>query len=161
LIILITITGAALITSFAGGLGGVQNQYYKIQIEKQLDEDFLLIKTLNYSNSPLSNVTLNVLEHGEGRLLIGPYVTNESGYAIIPIPYGYDQHFDIVGEYENVTNTITIDRRPLLVKSEDTLGSLGIQIIAGIILIIVGVIIGIVIEKSKKSSETDKIKGKI
>ncbi len=154
LMILISIILAATIAAFAFGLGGFQNQYYKIQTVKQLDDDYLLVKTLNYSNSPLPNVTLKVLEHGEGRLLIGPYVTNDSGYAIIPIPHGYDEHFDIVGEYENVTNTITIDRRPLLVKSEDTLGSLGIQIIAGIALIIVG----IVIEKSRNRLKQTKLK---
>jgi hypothetical protein len=156
LMILIGIIVAATIATITFGLGGFQNKYYKIQTVKQLDDDSLLVKTLNYSNSPLPNVTLKVLEHGEGRLLIGPYVTNESGYTIIPIPHGYEERFDIVGEYENVTNTITIDRRPILVKSEDTVGSLGIQIIAGIILIIVG----IVIEKSRNRLRQTKSKEK-
>jgi hypothetical protein len=88
----------------------------------------------------LPNVTLKVLEHGEGRLLSGPYLTNESGYALIQIPYGYDEYFDIVGEYKNVTNTKTIDKRPLLVKSEDFLGSLG----TGLIISFVGIFAGVV-----------------
>jgi hypothetical protein len=119
-----------------------ENQYYKIQTEEQSNKDFLLVKILNYDyNSPLPNVTIKVLEHGEGRLLSGPYITNESGYTIIQIPPGYKEHFDIVGDYKNVINTITIDKRSPLVKSEEYLGTLGVGIIVGIILIIVGMLI--------------------
>jgi hypothetical protein len=117
--ILITIIVAAIISACVYGLGGVQNTYYKIQTEEYANKDFLLIKSLNYTeNSALPNVTINVLEHGEGRLLSGPYITNESGYTLIQIPNGYDEYFDIVGEYNNVTNTITVDKRPFLVQSE-------------------------------------------
>jgi len=100
------------------------NQYYEIQTEEQLNGDFLLVKIINYpDNLPLQNATLKVLEHGEGRLLSGPYITNESGFTLIQIPYEYSKHFDIVGDYKNVTKTKTIDRRSFLVKAGDYLGS--------------------------------------
>lgn len=162
LMILITCILAAVIAAFAFGLGAVQNQYYKIQTEEHLNRDFLIVKILNYTNdSPLQNVTIKVLEHGEGRLLSGPYLTNESGYTLIQIPYGYNEYFDIVGEYENVTNTKTIDTRPLLVKSEDFLGSLG----TGLIISIVGIVAGVVGWylrgwKIKKAPDTEEEKVK-
>lgn len=107
----------------------------------------MLVKILNYNNdSPLPNVTITVLEHGEGRLLSGPYITNESGYTIIQIPLGYEEHFDIVGDYKNVMNTITIDKRSPLVKSEAYLGSLGI----GIIVAIISIMVGMLIERKRK-----------
>jgi len=126
--IILTTSFTLIIAAFVFGYGGAP--YYIIQTQEHTNKDFLLVNTLNYNNnSPLSNVTIKVLEHGEGRLLSGPYITNESGYTIIQIPHGYAKHFDIVGEYQNLTITITIDKRPLLVKSEDTLGSLGIGIL--------------------------------
>jgi flagellin-like protein len=141
LMFVITVIIAAVLAVFAFGLGGAVNQYYIIQTEEHLNSDFLIVKILNYTNnSPLQNVTINVLEHGEGRLLSGPYSTNESGYTLIQIPYGYDEYFDIVGEYENVTNTKTIDRRPFLVKSEDYLGNLGIALIISVVGIVTGVV---------------------
>ncbi len=140
LMVAITVILAAVIAAFVFGEGPVENQYYKIQTEEHSNKDFLLVKILNYSNSPLPNVTIKALEHGEGRLLSGPYLTNESGYALIQIPYGYDEYFDIVGEYKNVTNTKTIDRRPLLVKSEDFLGSLGTGLIITLVTIAAGVV---------------------
>lgn len=140
LMVLITIVLAAVIAAFVLGVGLDENQYYKIQTEEHSNKDFLVVKILNYSNSPLPNVTIKVLEHGEGRLLSGPYLTNESGYTRIQIPYGYDEYFDIVGEYKNVTNTKTIDRRPLLVKSEDFLGSLGTGLIITFVTIGAGIV---------------------
>ena len=138
LMVSIVIIFAAVIACFVFGVG---NQYYKIQTEEHFNKDFLLVKVINYTNnSPLPNVTIKVLEHGEGRLLSGPYITNESGYTIIQIPCGYNKHFDIVGEYKNVTNTITIDKRSLLVKSDDFLGSLGI----GLIISFVGIAAAVV-----------------
>ncbi|VVB86629.1 Uncharacterised protein [uncultured archaeon] len=150
LMIFIAIITARLVLLLVFGLGEeIQNQYYKIQTEEYSNKDFLSVKILNYTdNSPLPNVTIEVLEHGEGRLLQGPYITNESGYVMIQIPDGYDDYFDIVGEYKNVTITKTIDRRPLWVKSESYFGSLGIQLIVGIILIVCGVFI----ERMRKKS---------
>ena len=138
------------------------NQYYKIQTEEHSNKDFLAVKVLNYANnSPLPNVTIKVLEHGEGRLLSGPYITNESGYTMIQIPHGYDKHFDIVGEYKNVTNTITIDKRPSLVRAEDVLGSLGIQLVISFIVLAAGVIGWFLRSwKLKKVPETDEVKEK-
>ena len=138
------------------------NQYYKIQTEEHSNKDFLSVKVLNYANnSPLPNVTIKVLEHGEGRLLSGPYITNESGYTMIQIPHGYDEHFDIVGEYKNVTNTITIDKRPSLVRAEDVLGSLGIQLVILFIVLAAGVIGWFLRSwKLKKAPETDEVKEK-
>lgn len=155
----ITVILMAIIAAFTFGLIGVENQYYKIQTENDLNKDFLSVKILNYTdNSPLPNVTLKVLEHGEGRLLSGPYITNESGYTLIQIPRGYDDYFDIVGEYKDVTYTKTIDKRPPLVKSEDFLGSLGI----GLIIAFVGFVAGVVGwylrgGKNKKALDTDEV----
>ena len=138
LIVAITVTVAVIIATFMFGVG-VPNQYYKIQTE-QLNEDFLLVKFLNYTdNSPLPNATIKVLEHGGGRLLCGPYLTNESGYTLIQIPHGYDEHFDIVGEYKNGRYTKTIDKRTILVRSEDILGSLGIGLILALVTIAGGI----------------------
>ena len=138
----------------------LENRYYIIQTEEQLNKDFLLVNVLNYqdNNSPLPNVIIKVLEHGEGRLLTGPYITNESGFTIIQIPHGYEENFDIVGDYKNVTNTITIDKRSLLVRSEDILGSLGI----GLINTFVGIVVGWFLRdwKNKKGLGTDEIKKK-
>lgn len=119
------------------------NQYYEIQTEEQLNKDYLLVKILNHpDNLPLQNVTIKVLEHGEGRLLSGPYFTNESGYTLIQIPHGYDKYFDIVGEFENMTNTKTIDKRNFLVESEDYLGPLGIDLINTFVSILIGGVVG-------------------
>jgi flagellin-like protein len=128
LMVLITIILAYIIAVFS--VGEVEQRYYKIQTENLPDQDFLLIRTIFYSDdSPLPNVTINVREHGEGRLLNGPYMTNKSGYTSIQIPKGYDKYFDVVGEYNNVTITSTIDTRPPLVSLEDKLGNLGIALI--------------------------------
>ena len=157
----ITIILAVVIAAFVFGMGVSYNQYFRIQTE-QLNEDFLLVKFLNYTNnSPLPNATIKVLEHGEGRLLCGPYITNESGYTLIQIPHGYDEHFDIVGEYKNGTYTKTIDKRTILVRSEDTLGSLGI----GLIIALVGIAGGIGGwlfrgGKIKKAPNADEVKNK-
>jgi hypothetical protein len=150
LFVIITVILTAIQTGF------VFNQYYKIQIEENSNTDFLIVRTLNYdNNSPLPNVTIAVLEHGEGRLLTGPYTTNESGYTKIQIPHGYEDYFDIVGDNKNVTNTITVDKRSPLVKSEAYLGSLGIGIIVAIISIIVGMLIE---RKRKKRLRKTKLK---
>jgi len=159
LIVAITVTVAVIIATFMFGVG-VPNQYYKIQTE-QLNEDFLLVKFLNYTdNSPLPNATIKVLEHGEGRLLCGPYLTNESGYTLIQIPHGYDERFDIVGEYKNGTYTKTIDKRTILVRSEDTLGSLGIGLILALVTIAGGIggwlLRGGKIKKALNADEVEK-----
>jgi ABC-type dipeptide/oligopeptide/nickel transport system permease component len=148
IMVVLTVIIAFIIAGFTLNLE--ENQYYKIQTEELSNKDFLLVKILNYNtNSPLANVTITVLEHGEGRLLSGPYRTNESGYAIIQIPLGYKEHFDIVGDYMNVINTITIDKRSSLVKSEAYLGTLGVGIIVAIITTIVGIIAGMLIERRR------------
>ncbi|MBU3967470.1 MAG: type IV pilin N-terminal domain-containing protein [Euryarchaeota archaeon] len=147
---LITLILAAVITGFVFGLGE-QNQYYKI-IPEDSNEDFLLVKIISYNNSPLANVSLKVMEHGEGRLLTGPRKTNESGYAILQIPHGYDEYFDIVGEYDEVIYTKTIDKRSPLVKSESYLGSLGIQIIVGIIVAYSSYLFGMKTERKRKKA---------
>ncbi len=157
LMVAITVILAATIPGFVFGLGRVENQYFKIQTEEYSNKDFLLVKIISYNNSPLHNVIVKVLEHGEGRLLSGPTTTNESGYTLIQIPHGYDERFDIVGEYDNVTNTITIDKRSLSVKAEDYLGSLGITIISVILSAIIGIFIG---RATKKTPETNKLKEK-
>ena len=162
LMVLITIILLAIIGCFVFGMGVDINQYYKIQTEEHSNKDFLSVKVLNYANnSPLPNVTIKVLEHGEGRLLSGPYITNESGYTIIQIPHGYDDHFDIIGEYKNVTNTITIDKRSSLVRAEDVLGSLGIELVILFIALAAGVV-GWFLRgwKLKKAPETDEVKEK-
>lgn len=139
LFVFMTVILTAILTGFVFNIE--KNQYYKIQTEEDSNKDFLIVRTLNYdNNSPLPNVTITVLEHGEGRLLTGPYTTNESGYTKIQIPHGYEEHFDIVGEYKNVTNTETIDKRSQLVKSEAYLGSLG----TGLIITFVGIGAGII-----------------
>ncbi len=140
--IILTTSLTFIIAAFTFGLHG-DPPYYAIQTQEHTNKDFLVVNTLHYNNnSPLSNVTIKVLEHGAGRLLSGPYITNESGYTIIQIPHGYAKHFDIVGEYQNVRITITIDKRPLLVKSEDILGSLGIGILLTIFSCFLGIVIG-------------------
>lgn len=158
LMVSITVIVTTVIATFMFGVG-YENQYYKIQIEEHINKDFLIVTVQNYTNnSPLPNVTIKVLEHGKGRLLSGPYLTNESGYTIIQIPHGYNNHFDIVGQYKNVTNTITIDKRPFLVKAEDKLGSLGIAIINTIFSTILGIAIGWFLRerKLKKAPKTEK-----
>ena len=162
LMVLITVILAATFGAFFFGTGVDINQYYKIQTEEHYNRDFLSVKVLNYANnSPLPNVTIKVLEHGEGRLLSGPYITNESGHTIIQIPQGYDKYFDIVGEYKNVTNTITIDKRSFLVRAEGILGSLGIELVILSIMLAAGVV-GWFLRgwKMKKAPETDEVKEK-
>ncbi|HEY9206416.1 MAG TPA: type IV pilin N-terminal domain-containing protein [Candidatus Methanoperedens sp.] len=147
LMVLITIILAATIAAFVFGVG-FEDKYYKILTEEHPNKDFLSVTILNYANnSPLSDVTIKVLEHGEGRLLSGPYMTNESGYTIIQIPQGYEEYFDIVGEYQNITNTKTVDKRSPLVKLETYLGSLGVQIVV----VIFSIIIGIYIQQKRKN----------
>lgn len=153
--VLITVILAAIQTGF---LSGPENQYYKIQIEEDLNKDFLIVKTLNYDdNSPLPNVTITILEHGEGRLLMGPYTTNESGYTKVQIPHGYEDYFDIVGDNKNVTNTITVDKRSPVVQSEAYLGSLGNEIIVAIFSAIIGVVGVDIIRKRKKRFSKTKL----
>ena len=127
MIIIATISAAVLIQTS----GVLYNEYhYNVQIEEYTTEDFLLVRTITYNDDlPLTNVTLSIFEHGEGRLLSGPYLVNETGYATLQIPNGYCGYFDIVGNYKDVTQTFTVDTRPHLVKSENQLGSLGIGLI--------------------------------
>lgn len=139
LIVAITVILAAVIAAFVFA----SPPYYYIQTEDLPNEDFLLIKTLTYGDDiPLPDVAIKVCEHGERTLLCGPYWTNESGCVIIQIPKGYYECFDIVGEYENVTTTFTIDKRPISVKFGDKLGPLGIAILNAIVGVILGGVIG-------------------
>lgn len=135
LMVLITIFLAATIGYLVD-----ENHYYKIQIEEISNTDFLLVKALNYTNnSPLPNVTIKALEHGGGRsLLSGPRTTDESGYAKITIPDGYDEHFDIVGEYKSVIITKTIDKRSPFVKLDEYLGPLGTGLLIAIVALVGG-----------------------
>ncbi len=159
LMVLMTVILMGVIAFCVFGLGPIQNQYYKIRTE-DIDKDLLMVRIIDYSdNSPLQNVTIRVLEHVEGRLLSGPYLTNESGYTLIQIPQGYDEYFDIVGEYENITNTKTIDKRPLLVKSGDLLGSLGIELIIVYVGLVAGAI-GWYLREGKKQTRKMKKKRK-
>ena len=117
--------------------------HYTIQIE-EWDRGFIIARTITFNDDlPLTNVTLSILEHGEGRLLSGPYSVNETGYAILQIPKGYSEYFDIVGNYKGVTQTFTVDKRPHLVKSESKLGSLGIALITAVVSFIFGILGGI------------------
>jgi hypothetical protein len=89
------------------------------------DEDFLLVRTISSGdNLPLTNVTLNISKHDGGIFLSGPYLVNETGYAILQIPNGYSECFDIVGNYKGVTQTFTFDIRGYLAKAENKLVSL-------------------------------------
>ncbi|MCK4554336.1 type IV pilin N-terminal domain-containing protein [Candidatus Parcubacteria bacterium] len=157
LMVVVTVILAAIIGAFVFGMGSSKNIYIKIQTEG-LDKNFLLVKVLNYTdNSPFPNATIKVLEHGPRKELSGPYTTNESGYAIIQIPHGYDEYFDIFVEYKGKKDSITIDNRPFLVKSEDKLGSLGIAIINTIFSTIIGIVIGWFLRerKIKKNPDAD------
>lgn len=108
---------------------------FYIKIEEGLDEYSLEIKTLTpHANTPLPNVTIKISEHGKERLLIGPYMTNESGCVKIQIPEGYyNKYFDIVGEYEGETTTLTVDERSRIIKLGDELGPAGIAVFAIVI----------------------------
>jgi len=161
LMVSITVILAAIIAAFVFGMGPPENIYMKIQTEELDDKNLLLVKVLNYTdNSPFPNATIKILEHGPREELSGPYTTDESGYAQIKIPHGYDEYFDIFVEYKGKKDSITIDNRPLLVKLGDKLGSLGIAIISTIISAIFG-IFGIVIgwflrgRKIKKNPDAD------
>ena len=163
LMVAITVISAAVIAGFVFGMGGtLKKSYYYIEIEESTNGDFLLIRTLSYNDDlPLTNVSLSILEHGEGRLLSGPDFTNETGYGILQIPKGYSDYFDIVGNYKDVTQTFTVDTRPHLVKSENKLGSLGTGLIITTFSSILGFLgFGIGWLLRGKVSKTDKIKEK-
>ena len=154
LIVAITVILAAGLAGLMFGIGG--NPYYYIEIEESPDGDFLLIRTLSYNDDlPLTNVNLSILEHGEGRLLSGPRLVNESGYAFLHIPEGYSDYFDIVGNYKDETQTFTVDNRPHLVKSENELGIFGISLINTMLAFVLG-IIGAKFWKCKKINTSEK-----
>ncbi len=129
--VLVAATSAAVLIQTSGVLQQrAQSSLFYIQIDESYDSDFLLLSTISYDdNLPLTNVTLSITEHGGGRLLSGPDLVNETGSVILDMPKGYSEYYDIVGIYKNVTQTDTIDKRPIFVKLENKLGSLGIGLI--------------------------------
>ncbi|KCZ71468.1 hypothetical protein ANME2D_02198 [Candidatus Methanoperedens nitroreducens] len=155
LMIVITFIMAVIIPIFTFSVG--TPSYFYIETEKLSNEDFLLVKTISIEKLPLTDVTLKVFEHGGGRFLSGPYTTNEYGNVIIQIPKGYKEYYDIVGEYNGLTMTYTIDNRALLVRSENNLGNLGIGLVisfVGIAAAVIGWFLKGWIDK-KRSSITD------
>jgi flagellar basal body-associated protein FliL len=148
IIFVIVVAIAALASAFLILTSGVLQphtdiNYYNIQIE-EYNKNFIIVRTITFDDDlPLTSVTLSILEHGEGRLLSGPYSVNETGCAILQIPEGYSKYFDIVGNYKGVTQTFTVDKRPHLVKSESKLGSLGIALITAVVSFIFGILGGI------------------
>lgn len=136
--------------------------HFTLEIEDSYDGDFLRVRIYSYDDDlPLTNVTLSISEHGDGRLLSGPYLVNETGYAILQIPNGYSEYFDIVGNCKDVTQTFTIDSRPNLVKLENKLGSLGTELIIIIFSSIFGLLgIGMGWLSRGKVPKTDKVKKK-
>jgi len=82
-------------------------------------------------------------------------MTDETGCAIIEVPKGYNKYFDIVAVYKGVRSTLTVDKRPPLIKLEDTLGQLGIAILSVVLAAVLGLVLGWLgrarFEKSKKS----------
>lgn len=103
---------------------------FYIQAEEVFNEDILKINAFIFNTStPLPDVTVAVYEHGVERLLSGPQMTNEQGYAFIEVPKGYNTYFDIVADYKGERKSLTIDRRGWLIKLEDKLGLVGIAIL--------------------------------
>ena len=116
---------------------------FYIKIGEVIDEDHIRVNALCASDSvPLPNVTVAVYEYGIERLLSGPQMTGEAGYAIVEIPRGYDECFDIVAEYNGERRTLTVDKRSLLVRLGDTLGPLGIAVVSTILGVVLGLLGG-------------------
>jgi flagellin-like protein len=155
MLVAITVVIAAVVAAFAYGIiGGYKSEpSYSIIVAQNMDNDYLRIKAFDTSNRPLSNVIVAVYEHGEERLISGPQMTDESGYCTIAVPEGYNECFDIVAEYENEIRTLTVDKRPILVKVGDKLGDLGIAVISALVGAIVGGVIGWFIRDSKEATK--------
>ena len=155
LMVAITVILAAVIGAFVFGYGEPSAPSFYIQIEEVLNEDYLKINASHtFDSGPLPNVTVAIYERGVERLLSGSQMTDETGCAIIEIPKGYNKYFDIVAVYEGRRSTLTVDKRSLLVKSEDTLGQLGITVFSTVLAVIAGVLGWLVrghFEKSKRS----------
>jgi hypothetical protein len=155
LMVAATIVIAALVLAMLGGFTPPSAPSFYVQIEEVLNENYLKINASHtFDSGPLPNVTVAIYEHGVERLLSGPQMTDETGCAIIEIPKGYHKYFDIVAVYEGRRSTLTVDKRPLLVKSEDTLGQLGIAVFSTVLAVIAGVLGWLVrghFEKSKRS----------
>lgn len=133
LMIVATIVIAAVVLAMLGGFTPPAPSFY-IQIEEVINEDYLKINASHaFDSGPLPNVTVAIYEHGVERLLSGPQMTDGTGCAIIEIPKGYNKYFDIVAVYKGGRSTLTVDKRPLLVKSEDTFGQLGITVLSTVL----------------------------
>lgn len=135
----VTLILAIIMAAFVFGLGPP----FIIKTEEVQNGDYLLVRTLSpRDKAPIPNVTINVYEYGGGRRLYGPETTNESGCAIVQIPNGYSEHFDIVGDYKGLTVTYTVDERSRLVVWGEDVGPLGTALIGSLIVLIGAPLIG-------------------
>jgi hypothetical protein len=148
-----TIVIAAVVIAILGGFEPPPppTPSFYIQIEEVINEDHFKINASHaFDSGPLPNVTIAVYEHGVERLLSGPQMTDENGCAIIEIPKGYNKYFDIVAVYKGERRTLPVDKGPLLVKSEDILGQLGITILGVVLAVVLGWFGRGIFEKSKR-----------
>jgi len=146
-----TIVIAAVVIAMLGGFSSPHAPSFYIQIEEVINGDHLKINASHaFDSGPLPNVTIAVYEHGVERLLSGPQMTDETGCAIIEVPKGYNKYFDIVAAYKGERRTLTVDKRSVLVKSEDILGQPGITILGVVLAVVLGWFGRGIFEKSKR-----------
>jgi|LDZT01.1.fsa_nt_gi hypothetical protein len=140
IMVALTIILAAVIAAFTFGMTG--NVPF-IKIEK-INEEHLKITATNGSNGqPVPNVEVAIYAHKYlVAALEGPTFTNESGIAILRIPEGYKSHFDVIGKYQGITTTETIDNRNLSVKWSEELGPLGVSAITTVMGFALGFLLG-------------------
>ena len=137
LMVIITLGLAAIISAFVFGMSANISRIPFSMIINDSEKDHIDIYVSNATTQQtLPNVLIGIYNFDTDTLLAGPLYSNESGLVFFETPNGYDDHFRVRGIYNGITDTRNIDRRPITVKIDETLGNLGVPIYTAIIGII-------------------------
>jgi len=108
------------------------------------------------NNSPISDVPIGTFSHDTHFIIDGPAYSNESGQVLLDIPDGND-YFDVVGTFNNITITRTIDNRFITAKISDRLGPFGIEIVAIVVPLLVLLVVAAYIKRDRLKTILKKI----
>jgi len=137
LMVCITLILAAVISAFVFGMSANISRIPYTMSVNDSEKDHIDIYVSNATTQQaLPNVLIGIYNFDTDTLLAGPLYSNESGLVFFETPNGYDDHFRVRGIYNGITDTRNIDRRPITVKIDETLGNFGVPIYTAIIGII-------------------------